>query len=134
MIYSLNYFINLLNLFFIFIYFVFINIGQIKIELEYFLVLLIIINLLLKLYNWYHLKIVMKKRFNLFINNILLNEKFTQLSILIFSIIIPIYMIFQKDSLVIDLFIEKLSFLFVFIFAVLGFYLEFFFLDNKSNK
>ena len=43
-------------------------------------------------------------------------------------------MIFQKDNLVIDLLIEKLSFLLVFIFAVLGFYLEFFILENKSNK
>ena len=134
MMVRLNYFINLINLFLIFIYFIFVNIGQIKIEFEFLLILLIITNLSVKLYNWYYFKIVMKKNIHVFINNVLLNEKFTQLSILIFSIIIPIYMIFQKDSLVIDLFIEKLSFLFVFIFAVLGFYLEFFFLDNKSNK
>ena len=131
---SLNYFINLINLFLIFIYFIFINIGQIKIEFEYLLILLIITNLSVKLYNWYYFKIVMKKNIYVFINNVLLNEKFTQLSILIFSIIIPIYMIFQKDNLVIDLLIEKLSFLLVFIFAVLGFYLEFFILENKSNK
>ena len=134
MMVRLNYFINLINLFLIFIYFIFINIGQIKIEFEYLLILLIITNLSLKLYNWYYFKIVMKKNIYVFINNVLLNEKFTQLSILIFSIIIPIYMIFQKDNLVIDLLIEKLSFLLVFIFAVLGFYLEFFILENKSNK
>ena len=134
MMVSLNYFINLINLFLIFIYLIFINIGQIKIEFEYLLILLIITNLSVKLYNWYYFKIVMKKNIYVFINNILLNEKFTQLSILIFSIIISIYMIFQKDNLVIDLLIEKLSFLLVFIFAVLGFYLEFFILENKSNK
>ena len=134
MMVRLNYFINLINLFLIFIYFIFINIGQIKIEFEYLLILLIITNLSLKLYNWYYFKIVMKKNIYVFINNVLLNEKFTQLSILIFSIIIPIYMIFQKDNLVIDLLIKKLSFLLVFIFAVLGFYLEFFILENKSNK
>ena len=134
MMVRLNYFINLINLFLIFIYFIFINIGQIKIEFEYLLILLIITNLSVKLYNWYYFKIVMKKNIYIFINNVLLNEKFTQLSILIFSIIIPIYMIFQKDNLVIDLLIEKLSFLLVFIFAVLGFYLEFFILENKSNK
>jgi len=134
MMVRLNYFINLINLFLIFIYFIFINIGQIKIEFEYLLILLIITNLSVKLYNWYYFKIVMKKNIYVFINNFLLNEKFTQLSILIFSIIIPIYMIFQKDNLVIDLLIEKLSFLLVFIFAVLGFYLEFFILENKSNK
>ena len=134
MMVRLNYFINLINLFLIFIYFIFINIGQIKIEFEYLLIVLIITNLSVKLYNWYYFKIVMKKNIYVFINNVLLNEKFTQLSILIFSIIIPIYMIFQKDNLVIDLLIEKLSFLLVFIFAVLGFYLEFFILENKSNK
>ena len=134
MMVRLNYFINLINLFLIFIYFIFINIGQIKIEFEYLLILLIITNLSVKLYNWYYFKIVMKKNIYVFINNVLLNEKFTQLSILIFSIIIPIYMIFQKDNLVIDLLIEKLSFLLVFIFAVLGFYLEFFILENNSNK
>lgn len=134
MMVRLNYFINLINLFLIFIYFIFINIGQIKIEFEYLLIVLIITNLSVKLYNWYYFKIVMKKNIYVFINNVLLNEKFTQLSILIFSIIIPIYMIFQKDNLVIDLLIEKLSFLLVFIFAVLGFYLEFFILESKSNK
>ena len=134
MMVRLNYFINLINLFLIFIYFIFVNIGQIKIEFEFLLILLIITNLSVKLYNWYYFKIVMKKNIYVFINNVLLNEKFTQLSILIFSIIIPIYMIFQKDNLVIDLLIEKLSFLLVFIFAVLGFYLEFFILENKSNK
>ena len=134
MMVRLNYFINLINLFLIFIYFIFINIGQIKIEFEYLLILLIITNLSVKLYNWYYFKIVMKKNIYIFINNVLLNEKFTQLSILIFSIIIPIYMIFQKDNLVIDLLIKKLSFLLVFIFAVLGFYLEFFILENKSKK
>ena len=134
MMVRLNYFINLINLFLIFIYFIFINIGQIKIEFEYILILLIITNLSVKLYNWYYFKIVMKKNIYVFINNVLLNEKFTQLSILIFSIIIPIYMIFQKDNLVIDLLIEKLSFLLVFIFSVVGFYLEFFILESKSDK
>ena len=134
MMYRLNYFINLINLLLIFIYFIFINIGQIKIEFEYFLILLIITNLSVKLYNWYYLKIVIKNKNYVLINNFFLNEKFTKLSILIFSIIIPIFMIFQKDNLVIDLMIEKLSFLFVFIFAILGFYLEFFILENKSNK
>ena len=43
-------------------------------------------------------------------------------------------MIFQKDILVIDLFIEKFSFLLVFIFSLIGFYLEFFVLESKSNK
>jgi len=66
--------------------------------------------------------------------NIFFNIRITRLSVLIFSIVTPIYMIIQKDSLIIDLFIEKLSFLFVFIFSLVGFYLEFFILERKSNK
>ena len=43
-------------------------------------------------------------------------------------------MILQKDILVINLFIEKFTFLLVFIFSVIGFYLEFFILESKPIK
>ena len=43
-------------------------------------------------------------------------------------------MIFQKENLVIDLFVVKLSFLLVFIFSIVGFYLEFFVLESKIEK
>tara|TARA_Y100001970_G_C13527260_1_gene505915 strand:+ start:304 stop:450 length:147 start_codon:yes stop_codon:yes gene_type:complete len=46
----------------------------------------------------------------------------------------PIYMIVQKDSLIIDLFVQKLSFFMVFVLSLIGFYLEFFTLESKSNK
>ncbi len=127
----LNYFINLLNLFLIFIYFILININLIKKEFEFLLISLIIINLIIKLYNWYNFKIIKKQYLNTIINNIFFNDRFTKLTIFILSIAIPIYMIFQKDSLIIDLFIEKLSFLLVFIFSLIGFYLEFFILESK---
>ncbi len=131
---KLNYFINLLNLFLIFIYFILLNINLIKKEFEFVLISLIIISLILKLYNWYKLKITKKQYLNLFINNIFFNDRFSKLSIFILSIVIPIFMISQKDSLVIDLFIEKLSFLLVLMFALIGFYLEFFILESKSKK
>ena len=134
MMMRLNYYINLLNLFLIFIYFIFININLLRKEFEYILISLILINLSIKFYNWYNFNITKRKNLHIIINNIFFNDRFTRLSIFIFSIVTPIYMILQKDSLVIDLFIEKLSFLLVFIFVLLGFYLEFFILESKSNK
>lgn len=130
----LNYFVNLLNLFLIFIYFIFININLIKKEFGYLLIFLIIINLFIKLYNWYNLNITKKQNLNIITDNIIFNDRFAKLSIFILSIATPIFMIFQKDSLVIDSLIQKFSFLFVFLFSLLGFYLEFFVLESKSNK
>tara|TARA_B100001250_G_C19109615_1_gene490557 strand:- start:43 stop:438 length:396 start_codon:yes stop_codon:yes gene_type:complete len=131
MMIRLNYLINLLNLSLILIYFIFINIELVKKEFEYLLISLIIINLSIKLYNW---NITTKKDLHTTLKYYFFNVRLTRLSIIIFSIVTPLYMIVQKDSLVIDLFIEKLSFLLVFIFSLVGFYLEFFILERKSNK
>jgi len=131
---KLNFYLNLINLFLIFTYFILINIVLIKKEFEYLIIFLITINFIIKFYNWYNLKITKKKNLKIFINNIFFNDRYTKLSIFIFSFATPIYMIFQKDILVIDLFIEKFSFLLVFIFSLIGFYLEFFVLESKSNK
>tara|TARA_Y100000591_G_C21556980_1_gene556574 strand:- start:276 stop:680 length:405 start_codon:yes stop_codon:yes gene_type:complete len=134
MMIRLNYVINLLNIFLLFIYFIFININLTNIKFEYLITSLIIINLIVKLYIWYNFNISKKKDLDIIINNIFFSNRFTKVSIFIFSIATPIYMIFQKESLIIDLFIEKLSFLLVFIFALIGFYLEFFILESKSKK
>ena len=61
--------------------------------------------------------------------DILFNVSFAKLSIVILSTVIPIYMLMQKDILVIDILIEKASFLLVSIFALIGFYLEFYILE-----
>ena len=129
----LNHSINLINLFLIFIYLILINTTFERKIFEYLLISLIMINLLIKFYNWYNFNFTKKKNLNN-IWNIFFNDSFTKLSILIFSNLIPIYIILQNDRLVIDLFIEKLSFLLVFIFSIIGFYLEFFILESKSNK
>ena len=134
MILRLNFIINLLNLFFILIFFIFLNKDLLNKEFEYLLIFLIIINLLIKLYNWYNFSFSKKQYLNIIINNIFFSDRFLKFSIIIFSIVTPLYMILQKDSLVIDLFIEKLSFLLVFIFSILGFYLEFFILESKTDK
>tara|TARA_B100000963_G_scaffold118816_1_gene103503 strand:+ start:363 stop:767 length:405 start_codon:yes stop_codon:yes gene_type:complete len=134
MINRVNYFTNLINLFLIFIYLIFINISAAEKQFEYLLVLLITINLLIKLLIWINFDIIKKKNLHFFIDNIFFNDRFTKLSVLILSNVTPIYMIFQKDSLVTDLIMEKLSFLLVFLFSLIGFYLEFFILESKSNK
>ena len=134
MILRLNYIINLLNLFLILIYFVLLNVNILNKGFGFLLIILISINLLIKLYNWYNFSFTKKQYLKVFINNIFFNDRFTKFSIIIFSIVIPIYMILQKDSLVIDFFIERLSFLLVFIFSIVGFYLEFFILESKTDK
>ena len=134
MILRLNYIISLLNLFLILIYFVLLNIKILSKEFGFLLIILISINLLIKLYNWYNFSFSKKQYLNVFINCIFFSDKFTKFSVVIFSIVIPIYMILQKDSLIIDIFIERLSFLLVFIFSIVGFYLEFFILESKTDK
>ena len=134
MIIHLNYLTNLLNLFLIFVYTVLININlEIK-ELKNLILFLIILNLLIKLYIWYNFNISKKKNLHVIIRTIFFNNRFIMLSIFIFSIITPAYMILQKDYLIIDLFIEKFSFLLIFLFALIGFYLEFFILESKLSK
>ena len=130
----LNYIINLLNLFLIIIFFLFLNNNLLNKEFKYLLIFLILINLLIKLYNWYNFNFSKKQYLNIIINNIFFSDRFTKFSIILFSIVTPIYMILQKDSLIIDFFIEKLSFLLVFIFSIIGFYLEFFILESKTDK
>ncbi len=131
---QLNYFVSLINLLSIFLFFIFLNLYQISKEFKYILIFLIAFNLLIKLYTWHVLRIIKKENLNIIINNIFFNVKFTKLSILIFSIVTPIYMILQMDNLIIDLFIKKLSFLLIFIFSLIGFYLEFFILERKPKK
>ena len=130
----LNYIINLLNLFLIIIFFLFLNNNLLNKEFKYLLIFLILINLLIKLYNWYNFNFSKKQYLNIIINNIFFSDRFTKFSIILFSIVTPIYMILQKDSLIIDFFIERLSFLLVFIFSIVGFYLEFFILESKTDK
>ena len=63
-------------------------------------------------------------------------EEIAVYSLLIISNILPLYMIAQKDNLVINIIIEKISFLFVFLFMLIGFFLEFFILKRirKNEK
>ena len=129
MISIFNFSINLLIVVCLFIYFIFTTIEFNLKNIEYFLILLIVINLFNKIYIWSNFRVFIKKDLNKIFKNILFNDSFAKLSIIILSTVIPIYMLMQKDILVVDILIEKASFLLVSFFALIGFYLEFYILE-----
>ena len=129
MISIFNFSINLLIVVCLFIYFIFTTIDFNLKNIEYFLILIIVINLFNKIYIWSNFRVFIKKDLNKIFTDILFNDSFAKLSIVILSTVIPIYMLMQKDILVIDILIEKASFLLVSIFALIGFYLEFYILE-----
>ena len=129
MISIFNFSINLLIVVCLFIYFIFTIIEFNLKNIEYFLILLIVLNSFNKIYIWSNFKVFIKKDLNKIFKDILFNDSFTKLSIIILSTVIPIYMLMQKDVLVVDILIEKASFLLVSIFALIGFYLEFYILE-----
>lgn len=129
MISIFNFSINLLIVVCLFIYFIFTTIDFNLENIEYFLILIIVINSFNKIYIWSNFRVFIKKDLNKKFTEILFNVSFAKLSIIILSTVIPIYMLMQKDILVIDILIEKASFLLVSIFALIGFYLEFYILE-----
>ena len=129
MISIFNFSINLLIVVCLFIYFIFTTIDLNLKNIEYFLILIIIINSFNKIYIWLNFRVFIKKNLNKIFKDILFNDSFAKLSIIILSTVIPIYMLMQKDILVVDILIEKASFLLVSIFALIGFYLEFYILE-----
>ena len=129
MISIFNFSINLLIVVCLFIYFIFTTIDFNLKNIEYFLILIIVINSFNKIYIWSIFRVFIKKDLNKIFTDILFNDSFAKLSIIILSTVIPIYMLMQKDILVIDILIEKTSFLLVSIFALIGFYLEFYILE-----
>ena len=134
MISIFNFSINLLIVVCLFIYFIFTT-GDINLKnIEYFLILIIVINSFNKIYIWSNFRVFIKKDLNKIFKDILFNDSFAKLSIIILSTVIPIYMLMQKDILVVDILIEKASFLLVSIFALIGFYLEFYILEVTKNR
>ena len=129
MISIFNFSINLLIVVCLFIYFIFTTIDFNLKNIEYFLILIIVINSFNKIYIWSNFRVFIKKDLNKIFTDILFNDSFVKLSIIILSTVIPIYMLMQKDILVVDILIEKASFLLVSIFALIGFYLEFYILE-----
>ena len=129
MISIFNFTINLLIVVCLFIYFIFTTIDFNLKNIEYLLILIIVINSFNKIYIWSNFRVFIKKDLNKIFKDILFNDSFAKISIIILSTVIPIYMLMQKDILVVDILIEKASFLLVSIFALIGFYLEFYILE-----
>ena len=129
MILVFNFSINLLIVVCLFIYFIFTTIDFNLKNIEYLLILIIVINSFNKIYIWSNFRVFIKKDLNKIFRDILFNDSFAKLSIIILSTVVPIYMLMQKDILVVDILIEKASFLLVSIFALIGFYLEFYILE-----
>ena len=129
MISIFNFATNLLIVVCLFIYFIFTTIDFNLKNIEYFLILIIVINSFNKIYIWSNFRVFIKKDLNKIFKDILFNDSFAKLTIVILSTVIPIYMLMQKDMLVVDILIEKASFLLVSIFALIGFYLEFYILE-----
>jgi len=129
MISIFNFSINLLILVCLFIHFIFTTIDFNLKNIEFILILIILINSFNKIYIWSNFRVFIKKDLNKIFKDILFNDSFAKLSIIILSTVIPIYMLMQKDILVVDILIEKASFLLVSIFALIGFYLEFYILE-----
>ena len=129
MILVFNFSINLLIVVCLFIYFIFTTIDFNLKNIEYLLILIIVINSFNKIYIWSNFRVFIKKDLNKIFRDILFNDSFAKLSIIILSTVVPIYMLMQKDILVVDILIEKTSFLLVSIFALIGFYLEFYILE-----
>ena len=129
MISIFNFSINLLIVVCLFIYFIITTVDFNLKNIEYFLILIIVINSFNKIYIWSNFRVFIKKDLNKIFKDILFNVSFAKLSIVILSTVIPIYMLMQKDILVVDILIQKASFLLVSIFALIGFYLEFYILE-----
>ena len=129
MISIFNFSINLLIVVFLFIYFIFTTIDFNLENIEFFLIVIIVINSFNKIYIWSNFRVFIRKDLDKIFKDILFNDSFAKLSIIILSTVIPIYMLLQKDILVINILIEKASFLLVSFFALIGFYLEFFILE-----
>ena len=129
MISIFNFSINLLIVVCLLIYFIFTTVDINLKNIEYFLILIIVINSFNKIYIWSNFRVFIKKDLNKIFKDILFNDSFAKLSIVILSTVIPIYMLMQKDVLVVDILIEKVSFLLVSIFTLIGFYLEFYILE-----
>ena len=78
--------------------------------------------LLIKLIYWYNIKKNSEK------------ENFLRLSFVVLTYILPLYMIIQEYSLIIDIVILKLSLLIIFIFSIIGMLIEKYLFYTESKN
>ena len=79
--------------------------------------------LLIKLISWYNIRKSSER------------ENLLRFSFLVLTYFLPIYMIIQEPTLIIDMTILKISFLIIFIFALIGILIErYLFIMNQKTK
>jgi len=78
--------------------------------------------LLIKLIYWYNIRKSSER------------ENFLRFSFLVLTYFLPIYMIIQEPTLIIDMTILKISFLIIFIFALIGTLIERYLFINQKTK
>jgi len=96
---------------------------EIDIEYLFYITILILTScLLIKLIHWYNIRKNPKR------------ENFLRLSFVVLTYILPLYMIIQESSLIINMVILKLSLILIFIFAFIGTLIEkyLFYIESKN--
>ena len=95
-----------------------------EIEFHYLLYITIFVLsgcLLIKLFYWYNISKNSER------------ENFLRFSFLVLTYFLPIYMIIQEPTLIIDMTILKISYLIIFIFAFIGILIERYLFIMKEN-
>ena len=107
-----QYFVTIFGMFFLTIYYVSsffeINYGY----LFYITIFILSGCLLIKLFNWHTIRKSSER------------EKFLRFTFLVLTYFLPIYMIIQEPTLIIDLTILKISYVIIFTFAFIGILIE----------
>ena len=107
-----QYFVTIIGMFFLTIYYVS-NFFEIDFDYLFYITIFILSGcLLIKLLYWYNISKSSER------------EGFLRFSFLILSYFLPIYMIIQEPTLIIDTTMLKISYLIIFIFAFIGMLIE----------
>ena len=107
-----QYFVTLIGMVFLTIYYVS---SFFEIDFDYLFYITIFVMsvcLLIKMFYWYNISKSSER------------ENFLRFSFLVLTYFLPIYMIIQEPTLIIDMTILKISYLIIFIFAFIGILIE----------
>jgi len=107
-----QYFITIIGMFFLTMYYVS-SFFEIDFDYLFYITIFVLSGcLLIKLLYWYNIGKNSER------------ESFLRFSFLILTYFLPIYMIIQEPTLIIDITILKISYLIIFIFAFIGMLIE----------
>ena len=116
-----QYFVTIIGMFFLTIYYLS-SFFEINFDyLFYITVFVLSLCLLIKLFYWYNISQSSER------------ENFLRFSFLVLTYFLPIYMIIQEPSLIIDVTILKISYLIIFIFALIGIFIERYLFNIKEK-